>query len=109
VRRHIRAALEAGATAEEILDTLKGVSVLGIQAVAVSLPILFEEASQSDVQPTSRTPGNVATPLVDKMKLRGCSIRPGTSSMPLIRNGSRNSSPWVPTCTAGCCRPNCSN
>lgn len=71
VRRHIRAALEAGATAEEILDTLKGVSVLGIQAVAVSLPILFEEASQSDVQPTPRTPGSVATPLVDKMKAAG--------------------------------------
>jgi alkylhydroperoxidase/carboxymuconolactone decarboxylase family protein YurZ len=65
------AALEAGATAEEILDTLKGVSVLGIHAVAVSLPILFEEASQSDVQPTPRTPGSVATPLVDKMKAAG--------------------------------------
>src|ERR1700693_4618998 len=47
VRRHIRAALHAGATAEEIRDTLKGVSVLGIHAVAVSLPILFEEADQA--------------------------------------------------------------
>lgn len=30
VRRHVRAALKAGATRDEILDTFKGVSVLGI-------------------------------------------------------------------------------
>jgi alkylhydroperoxidase/carboxymuconolactone decarboxylase family protein YurZ len=54
VRCHIRAALEAGATREEILDTLKGVSVLGIHSVALALPILFEEAQAAGVQPAPR-------------------------------------------------------
>ena len=42
VRRHIRAALDAGATGEEIRETFKGVSVLGIHSVAGhATPILF--------------------------------------------------------------------
>ena len=46
VRRHVLAALQAGATRDEILGTLKGVSVLGIHSVAVGLPILLEEAAR---------------------------------------------------------------
>lgn len=71
LRRHIRAALEAGATGEEIRDTLKGASVLGIHAVAVSLPILFEEAERAGIQPGPRTPGTVDTPVIDQMKTAG--------------------------------------
>jgi alkylhydroperoxidase/carboxymuconolactone decarboxylase family protein YurZ len=69
VRRHIRAALDAGATAEEIRETLKGVSVLGIHSVAVSLPILLEEADLADVRPVPR--GAVETPAIDQVKAAG--------------------------------------
>jgi alkylhydroperoxidase/carboxymuconolactone decarboxylase family protein YurZ len=71
VRRHIQAALQAGATREEILGTLKGVSVLGIHSVAVSLPILLEEAAQAGVQPTPREAGDIATPVIDRMRAAG--------------------------------------
>lgn len=70
VRRHIRAALKAGATREEILDTLKGVSVLGIHSVAVALPILFEEATRAGVRPAPH-PGAVDTPVIDQTKTAG--------------------------------------
>jgi alkylhydroperoxidase/carboxymuconolactone decarboxylase family protein YurZ len=71
VRRHVRAAVRAGATQEEILGTLKGVSVLGIHSVAVSLPILLEEAAQAGVRPTPREAGDIATPVIDGMRAAG--------------------------------------
>lgn len=43
VRRHIRKALEVGATKEEILAVLEYVSVLGIHSYALAAPILVEE------------------------------------------------------------------
>lgn len=43
VRRHIRRALELGATREEITAVLQGVSVLGIHASSMGAPILLEE------------------------------------------------------------------
>ncbi len=43
VRRHIRKALELGATKEEILAVLQCVSVLGIHSCALGAPILAEE------------------------------------------------------------------
>jgi alkylhydroperoxidase/carboxymuconolactone decarboxylase family protein YurZ len=43
VRRHIRKALELGATKEEILAVLQCVSVLGIHSCALGVPILVEE------------------------------------------------------------------
>jgi alkylhydroperoxidase/carboxymuconolactone decarboxylase family protein YurZ len=71
VRRHIRAALDAGATGEEIRETFKGVSVLGIHSVAVTLPILFEEADRAGVQPAPRPARTVDTPVIDQMKAKG--------------------------------------
>ena len=71
VRRHIRAALEAGATREEILETLKGVAVLGIHSIAMALPILIEEAQAAGVQSVPRPAGSVATPVIDAMKADG--------------------------------------
>jgi alkylhydroperoxidase/carboxymuconolactone decarboxylase family protein YurZ len=71
LRRHIRAALEAGATRDEILDTLKGVSVLGIHSISLALPILLEEAHAAGARAASRPPGTVATPVVDRMKANG--------------------------------------
>lgn len=46
VRRHIRKALELGATMEEILAVLQLTSVLGIHSMALGAPILIEEARQ---------------------------------------------------------------
>lgn len=43
VRRHIRAALELGVTRDEILTVLQMVSVLGIHACNLGVPILEEE------------------------------------------------------------------
>ena len=43
VRRHIRKALELGASKEEILAVLQCVSVLGIHSCALGVPILAEE------------------------------------------------------------------
>jgi len=50
VRRHIRKALELGATKEEITAVLQCVSVLGIHTMSLGAPILLEElaAQQSD-------------------------------------------------------------
>jgi alkylhydroperoxidase/carboxymuconolactone decarboxylase family protein YurZ len=45
VRRHIRAALDLGATREEILEVLKLASVVGIHACNLGVPILAEELS----------------------------------------------------------------
>jgi alkylhydroperoxidase/carboxymuconolactone decarboxylase family protein YurZ len=44
VRRHIRKALELGATKEEINAVLQCVSVLGIHTMSLGAPILLEEA-----------------------------------------------------------------
>jgi alkylhydroperoxidase/carboxymuconolactone decarboxylase family protein YurZ len=71
VRRHVRAALDAGATRDEILDTFKGVSVLGIHSVAVTLPILFDEAAEAGVQPAARPTDTVSTPVIDRLKATG--------------------------------------
>ena len=80
VRRHIRAALDAGATGEEIRETLKGVSVLGIHSVAVTLPILFEEAETG--RTCNRHPAQWAAskpPSSTNSKPQDCSTRPGTA------------------------------
>lgn len=46
VRRHIRKALELGATQEQIMTVLELVSVLGIHSVALGAPLLREEAEK---------------------------------------------------------------
>ena len=43
VRRHIRGALDQGATKEEIMAVLELVTAIGIQACSLSAPILKEE------------------------------------------------------------------
>ncbi|WP_280425799.1 carboxymuconolactone decarboxylase family protein [Nocardia carnea] len=43
VRRHIRAALDLGVTRDEILTVLEMVSVLGIHACNLGVPVLEEE------------------------------------------------------------------
>lgn len=68
-RRHIRGALDAGATREEILMVLKMASLLSIHTCSLAAPILLEEAKAAGVQPTPRNAG--ATPICDKMKAAG--------------------------------------
>ena len=46
VRRHIRKALELGATKEQVMTVLELVSVLGIHSVALGAPLLIEEAQK---------------------------------------------------------------
>ena len=43
VRRHIKKALELGASKDEIMAVLEGVAVLGIHSCALGFPILAEE------------------------------------------------------------------
>lgn len=43
VRRHIANALKAGATREEILETIQLTTVMGIHSINLAIPILAEE------------------------------------------------------------------
>jgi len=68
-RRHIRAALKAGATRDEILTVLKMASVMSIHSSSLGAPILLEEAKSAGVKPPAK---NVAeTPACDKMRAVG--------------------------------------
>ena len=69
-RRHIRAALAAGATREEILFVLKCAAVMSIHSCSLGAPILLEEAKAAGVQPAPRK--NAApTPACDAMRAVG--------------------------------------
>lgn len=49
-RRHIRKALELGATKEEIAAVLQAVSVLGIHSSSLGAPILLEELAAMQLE-----------------------------------------------------------
>jgi alkylhydroperoxidase/carboxymuconolactone decarboxylase family protein YurZ len=68
-RRHIRGALAAGATREEILMVLKIASLLSIHTASLGAPILLEEAKAAGVTPAPKAPA--PTPVCDKMKAAG--------------------------------------
>src|SRR5271154_4182629 len=68
-RRHIRAALEAGATREEILFVLKAGALMSIHSCSLSAPILLEEAKAACVTPTRKT--SAVTPACDAMRAIG--------------------------------------
>ena len=55
VQRHIRKALELGATKEEIMAVLQFVSVLGIHSCSLGVPILVEELSSVSAQKTAES------------------------------------------------------
>jgi alkylhydroperoxidase/carboxymuconolactone decarboxylase family protein YurZ len=68
-RRHIRGALQAGATREEILMVIKIASLLSIHTASLGAPILLEEAKVAGVK---LKPKKLATtPVCDKMKAAG--------------------------------------
>src|SRR5215470_16198785 len=54
-RRHIRAALAAGATRDEILVILKMASVMSIHSCSLGAPILLEEARAAGARPAERS------------------------------------------------------
>jgi alkylhydroperoxidase/carboxymuconolactone decarboxylase family protein YurZ len=68
-RRHIRAALNAGATRDEILFVLKCASVMSIHSCSLGAPILLEEAKAAGKQPATKPPA--PTPACGKMKAIG--------------------------------------
>lgn len=68
-RRHIRGALAAGATRDEVLMILKMASLLSIHTCSLAAPILLEEAKAAGVQPTPKQTG--PTPVCEKMKAAG--------------------------------------
>ena len=76
-RRHIRAAIAAGANQQEILFVLKCASVMSIHSVTFAAPILLQEASQSSLEDFSQVRAKrlqkvgKATPAVEKMKALG--------------------------------------
>lgn len=77
IRRHMRAALQAGATRKEILLVLKMASIMSFDSCMLATPILLEEASEGelDAAATERAKRlkrvEEATPAVDKMKALG--------------------------------------
>lgn len=69
-RRHIRAALQAGASRDEILIVLKMASLLSIHSCSLGAPVLLEEAKAAGV--SLGVGGGAATaPACDKMRALG--------------------------------------
>lgn len=68
-RRHVRAALAAGATREEILVVLKMASVMSIHSCSLGAPVLLEEARAAGATPAARSAA--PTPACDKMRAVG--------------------------------------
>jgi len=68
-RRHIRAALEAGATRDEILMVLKMASLLAIHSCSLAAPILLEEGKVAGVRAAPKEVG--ATPACDQIRAAG--------------------------------------
>jgi alkylhydroperoxidase/carboxymuconolactone decarboxylase family protein YurZ len=66
-RRHIRAALAAGASRDEILMVLKCAAVMSLHSCSLGVPILMEEAKAAGVVPIPRKV-KPTTPSVDKMR-----------------------------------------
>lgn len=69
-RAHIRAALEAGATRDEILTVLKMASLLAIHSCSLGAPLLLEEAKAAGVEPVQATEGEAA-PACNAMREMG--------------------------------------
>lgn len=68
-RRHIRAALHAGATRDEILTVLKMASVMSIHSCSLGAPILLEEAKSVGAKPAAKS--SVSTPACEKLRASG--------------------------------------
>ena len=88
-RRHIRAALKAGASREEILFVLKAASLMAIHSCSLGAPILLDEAKAAGVKPPP--PSSAATPACNAIKRSGNGIPHGIRSSSSIRRGLTSS------------------
>lgn len=68
-RRHMAAALAAGATADELLTIVKMGTVMSLHSLSLGAPILIEEAGAEAVKAAARPAG--PTPAVDHTKAMG--------------------------------------
>ena len=68
-RRHIRAAIDAGATREEVLTALKMAALLSIHSCSLGAPLLLEEAKNAGSEQAKRTENS--TPTVDRTRAAG--------------------------------------
>ena len=68
-RRHIRGALEAGATRDEVLMVIKMGALLAIHTCSIGAPVLLEEAKAAGTHLAPK--GNLSTPAADRMKAIG--------------------------------------
>ena len=66
-RRHIRAALAAGASRDELLVVLKMASLLAIHSCSLGAPLLMEEMLTSGIKPRERLEPPI-TPACDAMR-----------------------------------------
>jgi alkylhydroperoxidase/carboxymuconolactone decarboxylase family protein YurZ len=69
-RRHIRAALDAGASRDEILLVLECASVMAIHSCSLAARVLLEEAKAAGIQPAPRK-NTEPTPACDAMRAIG--------------------------------------
>lgn len=67
--RHIKAALAAGASRDEILTVIKMGAVMSIHSCSLAAPILLEEGQAAGKTTTPKT--GVETPACDRMKAMG--------------------------------------
>jgi alkylhydroperoxidase/carboxymuconolactone decarboxylase family protein YurZ len=67
-RRHIRSALEAGASRDEVLMVIKVASLLSLHTCSLGAPILLEEAKAAGVK---FMPKEAATPVCSGMQAAG--------------------------------------
>lgn len=69
-RRHIRAALAAGASRDEVLMVVKMASLLSVHSCSLGAPILIDEAAAAGVAAT-RGSGGAVTPICDRLRATG--------------------------------------
>jgi alkylhydroperoxidase/carboxymuconolactone decarboxylase family protein YurZ len=70
-RRHIRAALRAGVSRDEILTVLKMASVMAIHSCSLGAPILLEEVTSAGAEPPGLAVPSRPTPACDKIRALG--------------------------------------
>jgi alkylhydroperoxidase/carboxymuconolactone decarboxylase family protein YurZ len=71
LRRHIRAALHAGASSAEILEVIKMAAILALHSMSLGAPMLLDEAKEANAPLDVAAGANDATPVVDRMKSIG--------------------------------------
>lgn len=70
-RRHIRAAVSAGASRAEVLTVLKMAALLSIHTCSLGAPILLEEATAAGVPLPAAPDPAPATPACDRLRAAG--------------------------------------